>query len=103
MLKTDVINVSVTAALRFEHALALVELKVGQKHEWTLPQVLNAHMNSYEIVVRSDLRLERYLMFNKDSNTMFYNDLHGSSQLVDKFLEVHYTIIDSLDKNYSEN
>ena len=37
-----------------------------------------------------------------DSNTMLYNDLLGSDQLVGQFLKVWYTIVDSLDKNYSE-
>ena len=66
-------------ALRFEHELEPIILRVGQKFEWTLPKVLNAYMNNYQIVAKPDLRLIRYVTFNPDSNTMFYNDLHGSN------------------------
>ena len=95
MLKTDAIILSVTAStdnrhtflcnpqnLRFEHELGMVVLTVGQKSEWTLPKVSNAYMNSYVIVAEPDRGLIRFLTFNMDSNTMAYNDLHGSSQLV---------------------
>ena len=101
MLKTDAIILSVTAStdnrhtflcnpqnLRFEHELGMVVLTVGQKSEWTLPKVLNAYMNSYDIVYKPDPGLVRYLTFNIDSNTMLYNDLHGSNQLVGNFFKV---------------
>jgi len=70
VLKTDVIILSITAStdnrkiflcnpytLRFEHELEMVVLTVGQTSEWTLPKVLNAYMDSYEITAEPDLQL----------------------------------------------
>ena len=92
MLKTDVINVSVAASpqnsLRFEHELELMILRVGEKSEWILPKVLNAYMDSYEIVAKPDSRLTSFLTFNSDSNTMFYDDLDCKNQQVGQFLKI---------------
>ena len=66
-------------ALKFEHKLELMILRVGGKSEWILPEVVNAYMNSYEIVVKPDSRLTLFLTFNSGSNTMFYDDLDGQN------------------------
>ena len=101
-LKTDVISLTVynntitPIPPNFEHELDYITLTVGQKSEWTLPQVVNAYMNNYEIVMEPDLPLVPYLIYRQVNDTIKYNDRHGSEQLVGNFLKVRYRIVDSL-------
>jgi len=80
----------------------MIFLRVGQQSEWTLPIVLGAYMNSYEIEMVPDKAIQRYLTYNNDTNQVKYNDLHGSSQLVyGGIFKVEYRIVDSLGNSNS--
>ena len=64
--------------LRFELEPEFIELSVGQEFEWTLPKVVDAYMNNYEIEMAPDIPLIPYLSYRKDNDTVFFNDRHGA-------------------------
>ena len=65
VLKTDEITLIVQDTMRFEKEPEIITVIAGEPYSWSLPKVIHANKDEYEILVKPDVKVNPVLSFDK--------------------------------------